>query len=75
MLRTVEAIRLQAARDKHWPESMEKITLVPVPQDPFTGKPFQWKKDGNKIILTGPTPENETSTQQNTLIYELELLN
>ena len=75
MLRTVEAIRLQAAKDKKWPETFDKITLAPLPQDPFTGKPFQWKKDADKITLTGPTPDGETPTQQNTLIYELELLN
>ena len=75
MLRTVEAIRLQAAKDKKWPETGDKITLVPLPQDPYTGKPFQWKKDADKITLTGPTPDGENPSQQNTLIYELELLN
>ena len=75
MLRTVEAIRLQAAKDKKWPETVDKITLVPLPQDPYTGKPFQWKKDADKITLTGPTPDGENPSQQNTLIYELELLN
>jgi len=75
MLRTVEAIRLQAAKDKKWPETVDKITLVPLAQDPYTGKPFQWKKDADKITLTGPTPDGENPSQQNTLIYELELLN
>jgi len=75
MLRTVEAIRLQAAKDKKWPETGDKITLVPLPQDPYTGKPFKWKKDADKITLTGPTPDGENPSQQNTLIYELELLN
>ena len=75
MLRTVEAIRMQAARDKQWPASTDKITMVPLPDDPFTGKPFLWKKDGNKITLVGPTPEGEAVSQNNTLTYELELLN
>ncbi len=72
-LRIIEAIRLQAAFDKAWPDSLEKITLVPVPTDPFTGKPFAYKKEGKKIKITAMVPEGETPSPSNNFTYELEL--
>src|SRR5206468_2277871 len=46
-LRTVEAIRLHAARnDGKLPRALADITEVPVPLDPVTGKPFSYAVAG-----------------------------
>ena len=72
-LRIIEAIRMQAAFDKAWPDSLDKITLVPVPTDPFTGKAFAYKKEGKKITITAMVPEGEKPSPNNNFTYELEL--
>lgn len=46
-LRTVEAIRDYAAsHNRQLPISLDKIVEPPVPNDPLTGKPFQYKVNG-----------------------------
>jgi hypothetical protein len=47
-LRVVEAVRnYTAAHHSQLPDTLEKINEVPVPNDPFTGKPFHYElKDG-----------------------------
>ena len=72
-LRIIEAIRMQAAFDKAWPDSLEKVTIVPVPADPFTGKAFAFKKEGKKITITAVVPEGEKPSAHNNFTYELEL--
>jgi hypothetical protein len=72
-LRIIEAIRMQAAFDKAWPDSLEKVTIVPVPADPFTGKAFAFKKEGKKITITAVVPEGEKPLANNNFTYELEL--
>jgi hypothetical protein len=43
-LRIIEAIRDYAAvHDSQLPESLAKIVDVPIPNDPFTGKPFHYE--------------------------------
>jgi hypothetical protein len=43
-LRVVEALRdYAAAHHARLPETLDKITDVPVPNDPFTGKPFHYE--------------------------------
>jgi hypothetical protein len=54
-LRVIEAIRLSAgAHDGALPESLSQVTDVPVPDDPATGKPFEYHRDGNSATLSGP---------------------
>lgn len=72
-LRIIEAIRMQAARDKSWPDSIEKVTIVPVPSDPFIGGAFAFKKEGKKITITAKVPEGEKPSPTNNFTYELEL--
>ncbi len=56
LLRTVEALRMYAAEHGRWPEKLEDIKAVPVPNDPFTEKPFEYAvKDG--VALLRPTPD------------------
>ena len=41
-----------AAHDGSLPGSLNELA-VPAPIEPFTGKPIQYKLDGEKAILTG----------------------
>jgi hypothetical protein len=54
-LRVVEAIRLYAAfHDGKLPEELNQVTEVPVPDDPATGKPFEYRRDGAAAVLILP---------------------
>ncbi len=54
-LRALEAIRMYAAtHDGKLPKSLGDITQVPVPNVPFTGKPFTYKLEGERAILDVP---------------------
>jgi hypothetical protein len=56
-LRAVEAVRLHAAASGGKPpKALTDITLVPVPDDPYTGKPFEYAVSGNTFTLTAPPP-------------------
>ena len=45
MLRIFEAMRLYAAtHDGQWPDRLSDITEVPIPVNPFDGKPFLYGK-------------------------------
>ena len=74
-LRVVEAIRLYAAsHDGMLPEELNQITEVPVAEDPATGKPFEYRRDGAAAVLalpdagmTGrPTPSYRISIRKRT---------
>ena len=56
VLRVLEALRICAARhgDK-LPDGLANVNDVPVPNDPVTGKPFDYHRDGDKAYLNGPT--------------------
>jgi hypothetical protein len=55
ILRAIEAIRLHAAaHDGALPVSLDQVTEVPMPDDPATGKPFEYHLDGNSATLIGP---------------------
>jgi hypothetical protein len=56
-LRVVEAVRLHAAANNGKPpKALSDITLVPVPDDPNRGKPFEYKADGQAFTLNAPPP-------------------
>jgi thiol-disulfide isomerase/thioredoxin len=58
-LRAVEAVRLQAAANGGgMPASLDAVTLVPVPPDPVTGRPFPYETDGKTatVVREGPAP-------------------
>lgn len=53
MLQTVEAIRMHGAQSGgKLPASLQSLS-IPVPADPFTGKPLLYELSGDKAILTG----------------------
>jgi hypothetical protein len=52
-LRIFEAMRLYAANHEgHWPERLTDITEVPVPLNPYDGKPFVYERHGDTVVLT-----------------------
>jgi len=52
MLRAVEALRFYAAKHEgRLPAALDQITEVPVPLDPVTGRPFQYRLDGDTATL------------------------
>ena len=56
MLRIFEAMRLYAAaHDGQWPDHLSDITNVPVPVNPYDGKPFVYRREGDKAILNSET--------------------
>jgi hypothetical protein len=72
-LRCIEALRLHAAAHTgQWPAALDEITEVPLPTDPFTGKPFEYRREGPKAVLSGaPLDGKEMGAQD--LRYELTL--
>ncbi len=56
-LRVIEALRLYAAaHDGQLPEKLSQVTTVPVPNDPGTGKPFEYRREGPGAVLIGRLP-------------------
>jgi hypothetical protein len=69
-LRAVEAIRLHAAaNDGQLPRLLSDVTLVPVPDDPNTGKPFEYKVKGNTFTLNAPPPPGDPPHAANAFQY------
>jgi hypothetical protein len=71
-LRCVEAIRqYAAAHGGKLPPTLADVKEVPVPADPYTGKPFAYRLAKGVATLEGPPPAGETANAGNTLKYEL----
>ncbi len=50
-LMVVEAIRMQAAQTGKLPQTLEEITVAPIPLNPVTGKAFSYKNEGNFAMI------------------------
>jgi hypothetical protein len=71
-LRCVEAVRLYAAaHGGKLPPTLGAIQEVPVPDDPVTGKPFEYKVTGDRATLFGPSPVGDRRDGAYALTYEL----
>lgn len=69
-LRAVEAVRLHMAKgDGKPPVALADVTVVPVPVDPATGRPFEYAADGDKFTLAVPPPPGEKANQGNSWKY------
>jgi hypothetical protein len=56
-LRVVEALRMHAAaHDGALPDKLSEVTIVPIPDDPGTGKPFEYQRDGAAATLISRIP-------------------
>ena len=57
-LRVLEALRLYAAAHGQLPDRLAEINEVPIPVNPYDGKPFTYRRDADKAVLgceeTGP---------------------
>jgi hypothetical protein len=73
LLRHVEAIRLYAAA--HGGKVPEKLTDidVPLPVDPFTGKPFRYEALDGVAHLRGSPPKGEEKIPAYNLHYEINI--
>ena len=71
-LRCVEAIRLYAkSHGDKLPGKLADVTEVPIPDDPWTGKPFEYRLDGSTATLIGPAPATEVPGAPNYIRYDL----
>jgi hypothetical protein len=71
LLRGVEALRLYAAEhDGKLPEKLSDLT-VPVPVDPFTGKPFRYQVEQKTAHLRGTAPRGRESIPAFNVHYEI----
>jgi hypothetical protein len=75
LLRHVEALRMFAA--DHGGVFPAKLALVsvPLPDDPFTGKPFIYEASGKTAHLRGTPPSAEQNTAVFRIHYEITLRN
>jgi hypothetical protein len=55
-LRAIEALRMHAAQSGQLPDKLEQVKVVPVPDDPGTGKTFGYDRDGATVTLTSRIP-------------------
>jgi hypothetical protein len=56
MQRVIEALRMHAAQAGRLPDKLDEVTAVPVPNDPGTGKPFEYQRDGATATLASRLP-------------------
>jgi hypothetical protein len=72
LLRHVEALRLYAAEHNALPAKLSEIS-VPLPADPFTGKPFCYELRGSTAHLRGSPPAGEEKNPIFNVHYEVTL--
>jgi hypothetical protein len=58
----IEALRMHAAKAGQLPDKLEQVTVVPVPNDPGTGQPFEYERDGKTATLTSRIPGEPLET-------------
>jgi hypothetical protein len=55
VLQCIEALRLYAAaHNGEFPSTLDALTDAPAPNDPSTGKPFEYKRGDRSATLNGP---------------------
>jgi hypothetical protein len=70
-LRAVEGIRLHSAGNNGMPPKTLAECIVPIPDDPYTGKPFAYTVDGNTLALDAPPTNGEPAHVGNSFRYEV----
>jgi hypothetical protein len=69
MLRVIEAVRAGAAL----PAKLADVKDLPMPNDPMTGKPFEYTAEKDHFRLHAPPPTGEAATAANSLTYQLRM--
>ena len=54
-LECVEALRMYAAANGKWPDKVDDVTDVPLPDDPVTGKAFEYRVQDTKAVIAAPS--------------------
>jgi hypothetical protein len=63
LLRAIEALRMHvAANAGRLPDKLSQVTVVPVPTDPGTGQPFEYRREGQTATLTSRIPGEPLET-------------
>ena len=71
LLRHIEALRLYSAEhDGTFPAKLSDVS-VPLPLDPFTGKPFRYEVTGDTAHLRGSPPSGQENIPQFNIHYEV----
>ena len=56
-LGAIEALRMHAAaHGSRLPDKLDEVTVAPVPNDPGTGRPFEYQRDGQTATLISRIP-------------------
>lgn len=62
-LRAIEALRMHAAaQGGQLPDKLNEVTIVPVPNDPATGRPFEYQREGQTATLISRIPGEKLET-------------
>lgn len=72
-IQCIEAIGLYAASHKTLPERLEDIKDVPVPVDPMTGRPFEYRVENGRALLSAPVVPKGFVHYSFSLHYSIEL--
>jgi hypothetical protein len=63
VLRVIEALRMHTAAHRgELPDTLDQVTVVPVPDDPGTGRPFEYRRDGATATLISRIPGESLET-------------
>ena len=58
VLRIIEALRMHAAaHGGELPGRLDQVTVAPVPDDPGTGKPFEYQREGTTVTISSRIPD------------------
>jgi hypothetical protein len=71
LLRHVEAVRIYAAEHNGTLPARLSDVSVPLPDDPFTGKPFRYEVSGSSAHFRGTPPRGEEKNPGYNLHYEV----
>ena len=72
-IQCIEAIRIYTAAHQRFPARLEEIAEAPVPMDPLTGRPFEYRVDGETATLSAPYPPGAPAVPLYRIHYELKL--
>jgi hypothetical protein len=72
-LQCIEAIRIYAASHRRFPDRLEDVKDAPVPLDPLTGRPFEYKAEASRALLSAPISPAGFRHPSFGLQYELKL--
>jgi hypothetical protein len=73
-LQTIEALRMHAAaNDGQLPKTLEEVTIVPVPLNPATDKPFPYEVQDGVATLLVPPPAGQPSASWNSTKYVIRM--